>query len=137
MAFPRRLLSLSLRVKDLEAALFFYRDLLGLKVEADPPRYRLFPEGRGFLLELLHDPEAPLRPYPSLGLYHFALLLPHRKALAGVFRRLLEAGAHFEGRRPRGLGGPLLPRPRGTAWSSTGTAPRKRGPRAPSCSRRP
>ena len=80
MAFPRRLLSLSLRVKDLEAALFFYRDLLGLKVEADPPRYRLFPEGRGFLLELLHDPEAPLRPYPSLGLYHFALLLPHRTA---------------------------------------------------------
>ena len=65
MAFPRRLLSLSLRVKDLEAALFFYRDLLGLKVEADPPRQRLFPEGRGFLLARLHDPEAPLRPYPS------------------------------------------------------------------------
>jgi catechol 2,3-dioxygenase len=64
----RRLLGLTLRVRDLKAQLAFYRDLLGLEVEADPPRYRLFPQGRGFLLDLIHDPEAPLRPYPSVGL---------------------------------------------------------------------
>ncbi|GLV47477.1 glyoxalase [Thermus sp. LT1-2-5] len=103
MPFPRRLLSLALRVRDLEAALGFYRHLLGLGVEEDPPRYRLFPAGRGFYLELHHDPQAPLRPYPSLGLYHFALLLPDRKALAGVFRRLLEAGAFFEGAADHGV----------------------------------
>ncbi|BDG16871.1 VOC family protein [Thermus brockianus] len=103
MPFPRRLLSLALRVRDLGAALGFYRDLLGLEVEADPPRYRLFPKGRGFYLELLHDPGAPLRPYPSVGLYHFALLLPDRKALAGAFRRLLEAGAHWEGAADHGV----------------------------------
>ena len=132
MAFPRRLLSLSLRVKDLEAALFFYRDLLGLKVEADPPRYRLFPEGRGFLLELLHDPEAPLRPYPSLGLYHFALLLPHRKALAGVFRRLLEAGAHFEGAADHGVSEALYFRdPEGNGLELYRDRPKEAWPKGP------
>jgi catechol 2,3-dioxygenase len=96
-------LGLTLRVRDLKAQLSFYRDLLGLEVEADPPRYRLFPRGRGFLLDLIHDPEAPLRPYPSVGLYHFALLLPDRKALAAVFRRLLEGKAHFEGAADHGV----------------------------------
>ncbi len=83
--------------------LAFYRDLLGLTHEADPPYHRLTPEGGAFSLFLLHDPLAPLRPHPSVGLYHFALLLPHRKALAGVFRRLLEAGAHFEGAADHGV----------------------------------
>ena len=103
MAFPRRLSSLNLRVRDLEAALAFYRDLLGLKVEADPPRYRLFPEGEGFHLEILHDPQALPRPYPSVGLYHFALLLPNRKALARVARKLLSAPVHFEGAADHGV----------------------------------
>ena len=128
----RRLLGLTLRVRDLKAQLAFYRDLLGLEVEADPPRYRLFPRGRGFLLDLIHDPEAPLRPYPSVGLYHFALLLPDRKALAAVFRRLLEGKAHFEGaadhrvsealyfRDPKGNGLELYrDRPQG-AWPQRG-----------------
>ncbi|RTG98937.1 glyoxalase [Thermus scotoductus] len=96
MAFPPRLLALTLRVRDLEAALSFYQGLLGLRLEADPPRYRLYPRGQGFHLELVHAPEAPLRPYPSVGLYHFALLLPDRRALAGVAQRLLQAGAYFE-----------------------------------------
>jgi len=103
MAFPRRLSSLTLRVRDLEAALAFYRDLLGLKVEADPPRYRLFPEGEGFHLEVLHDPQALPRPYPSVGLYHFALLLPDRKALAQVARKLLSAPVPFEGAADHGV----------------------------------
>ncbi|WP_114312682.1 VOC family protein [Thermus caldifontis] len=103
MAFPRRFSSLSLRVRDLEAALAFYRDLLGLKVEPDPPRYWLSPEGEGFHLEILHDPQAPPRPYPSVGLYHFALLLPHRKTLAQVARRLLQASVHLEGAADHGV----------------------------------
>lgn len=103
MPFPRRLLSLALRVRDLGAALGFYRDLLGLRMEADPPLYRLFPEGRGFFLELHHDPQAPLRPYPSLGLYHLALRLADRQALAGTLRRLLEAGIPLEGAADHGV----------------------------------
>lgn len=103
MAFPRRLLSLTLRVRDLGAALRFYRDLLGLRWEADPPLHRLFPEGKAFFLELAHDPQPPHRSHPSVGLYHFALLLPNRRSLAGVFRRLLEAGAPFEGAADHGV----------------------------------
>jgi catechol 2,3-dioxygenase len=90
MSWP--LQSLRLRVKDLEAELGFYRDLLGLKVlEQDGDLTRLVPQNEGFTLELLHDPNAPLRPQPSLGLYHFALLLPDQSSLAAVFRRLIEA----------------------------------------------
>ncbi|MER3480763.1 MAG: glyoxalase [Meiothermus sp.] len=83
---------LRLRVKDLEAELGFYRDLLGLKIlEQGGLLVRLAPPNEGFILELLPDPAAPLRPQPSLGLYHFALLLPDRKSLAAVLRRLVEA----------------------------------------------
>lgn len=103
MAFPRRLVSLTLRVRNLPAVLSFYQGLLGLRLEADPPRHRLYPKGQGFHLELIHAPEAPLRPYPSVGLYHFALLLPDRRALAGVAQKLLQAGASFEGAADHGV----------------------------------
>jgi catechol 2,3-dioxygenase len=84
-----QLTGLTLRVRDLERQLAFYRDLLGLAVQGKPSL--LAPGGRRFELELIHDPSAPLRPQPSLGLYHFALLLPSRAALAAIFRRLVEA----------------------------------------------
>ena len=128
----RRLLGLTLRVRDLKAQLAFYRDLLGLEVEADPPRYRLFPRGRGFLLDLIHDPEAPLRPYPSVGLYHFALLLPDRRPLTGVFQRLLEAGVHFEGAADHGVSEALYFRdPEGNGLELYRDRPRGEWPEGP------
>ena len=99
----RRLLSLSLRVRDLENILNFYHKTLGLHLEADPPLYHLYPEGRAFTLTLLHDPRASLRPHPSVGLYHFALLVPNRTALGGLFLRLHQAGAYFEGAADHGV----------------------------------
>lgn len=90
---------LTLRVKNLETQLSFYRDLLGLEIIGSSDNQTdLSPAGRRFTLTLKHDPSAPLRPQPTLGLYHFALLLPNRKALAAVFRRLVEAQyPHFQG----------------------------------------
>ncbi len=90
---------LTLRVKNLERQLEFYRDLLGLGIIAQKDNQTtLAPAGRRFSLTLVHQPEAPLRPQPTLGLYHFALLLPDRKTLAAIFRRLAEARyAHFQG----------------------------------------
>lgn len=83
---------LALRVRDLEAALSFYTDRLGLAVHnRDGNRIELAPDGRAFMLELVHTPQAPVRLHPSIGLYHFALLLPDRAALAAVIRRLLDA----------------------------------------------
>ncbi|MBI4277093.1 MAG: VOC family protein [Armatimonadetes bacterium] len=85
------LAGLTLRVRDLDAALAFYRDLLGLEVVVrEDGRTLLAPGGRAFTLELLHDPGAAVRPARSLGLYHFALLLPDRAALAATVRRLVE-----------------------------------------------
>ena len=130
--WPRRLPGLTLRVRDLKAQLAFYRDLLGLRLEADPPRYRLTPGNQGFFLNLIHDPQAPLRPYPSVGLYHFALLLPHRKALAGVFQRLLEAGAHFEGAADHGVSEALYFRdPEGNGLELYRDRPRGEWPQGP------
>ncbi|MDW8424575.1 MAG: VOC family protein [Meiothermus sp.] len=99
------LTGLTLRVQHIERQLAFYRDLLGLEVvDQQGPRTDLAPAGRAFTLTLLHDPSAPLRPQPTLGLYHFALLLPSRAALAAVFRRLVEARyPHFQGASDHGV----------------------------------
>jgi len=84
---------LTLRVRDLDPVLTFYTDALGLPVRRRGGRsVELAPDGGAFTLELVHAPDAPVRPHPSIGLYHFALLSPDRAALAAVIRRLMEAG---------------------------------------------
>ncbi len=70
--FPLRIRSLTLRVRDLNTQRAFYQELLGLTVrEATVDRMVLTPEGGAFTLELVADPSAPVRPWPSIGLYHF------------------------------------------------------------------
>ncbi|GEM83367.1 VOC family protein [Meiothermus hypogaeus] len=99
------LTGLTLRVQDLERQLAFYRGLLGLEVlYQQGPETTLAPTGGKFTLTLLHAPNAPLRPQPTLGLYHLALLLPSRAALAAIFRRLVEARyPHFQGASDHGV----------------------------------
>jgi catechol 2,3-dioxygenase len=99
------LTGLTLRVQSLERQLAFYRDLLGLEVlRSQGQQTVLALPGRHFTLTLQHEPSAPLRPQPTLGLYHFALLLPSRAALAAVFRRLVEARyPHFQGASDHGV----------------------------------
>src|SRR5438309_2643493 len=98
------LVSLSLRVRDLGSAERFYADVLGLPItDRRPDRIRLAPEERYFALEILWDPRAPVRPRPSLGLYHFALLMPDRAALAGAIRRLLEGRWPIDGASDHGV----------------------------------
>jgi catechol 2,3-dioxygenase len=76
----------------------YYQEVLGLDVvDVDRDRTSLAPAGRVFVLDLLHAPEAPLRPYPCVGLYHFALVVPDRAALGAVFRRVLGQRAELEG----------------------------------------
>ncbi len=99
------LTGLTLRVQNLERQLAFYRDLLGLEVlRSQGQQTELALPGRHFTLTLQHEPSAPLRPQPTLGLYHFALLLPGRAALAAIFRRLVEAHyPHFQGASDHGV----------------------------------
>ncbi len=98
------LAGLTLRVRDLEAALVFYRDLLGLRVAArNGDQARLEPDGGAFTLHLAGAPRAVSSPAASLGLYHFALLLPDRAALSAILRRLLEARWPLHGASDHGV----------------------------------
>ncbi len=96
---------LTLRVQNLERQMAFYCGLLGLEVvRQEGAQTDLAPAGGGFTLTLEHDPQAPLRPQPTLGLYHFALLLSNRGPLAAVFRRLVEARyPYFQGAADHGV----------------------------------
>jgi catechol 2,3-dioxygenase len=95
---------LSLRVRDLGGVLRFYTEALGMPVRRrDGDRVELAPEGGAFTLELVHAPQAPARAHPSIGLYHFALLLPDRPRLAAVIRRLLEAQWRVDGASDHGV----------------------------------
>ncbi len=92
------LVRLALRCRDLNTLTDYYTSVLGLEViERDGPRVVLAPADRRFHLDLHHDPDAPLRPYPCPGLYHFALVVPDRPALGAIFRRLIELREPFEG----------------------------------------
>src|SRR3970040_2997871 len=109
------LAGLDLRVRDRDAVLRFYRDALGLQVEAEDNILYFRPEGGVFTLTLEVDPAAPRRPPRSVGLYHFALLLPDRAALAALLRGLLEAGWPLDGAGDHGVSDAPYPRhPEGT-----------------------
>jgi catechol 2,3-dioxygenase len=89
---------LSLRVRDLDAMLAYYVGRIGLVETAkDGDTVTLAPEGELFHLDLVHEPDAPQRPYPCPGLYHFAMVVPDRPALGAVFRFLLDQREPFEG----------------------------------------
>jgi catechol 2,3-dioxygenase len=98
------LVGLELRVRDLEACVSYYQDVLGLTVvDVDRERTSLAPAGRLFRLDLLRDPDAPLRPYPCVGLYHFALVVPDRAALGAILHRLIDQRADLEGMSDHGV----------------------------------
>ena len=98
------LVRVALRVRDLEACLAYYRDALGLEVvDVEAERTTVAPAGRLFALDLLHAPDAPRRPYPCVGLYHFALVVPDRSALGAIFRRLLDRRESFDGMSDHGV----------------------------------
>jgi catechol 2,3-dioxygenase len=105
MNLSLQLKGLTLRVKNLEQQLSFYHDLLGFQViHSKGNQTDLALANQHFKLSLIHEPTAPLRPQPTLGLYHFALLLPDRKSLADVIRNLLEYRyPNFQGASDHGV----------------------------------
>lgn len=81
-----------LRVRDLERSLSFYLDVLGFKlVSGGAHTATLSATGRGpGLIVLTARKDASARPPRSTGLYHFAIRVPNRRALAMVIRHLEE-----------------------------------------------
>jgi catechol 2,3-dioxygenase len=100
----------TLRVRDLRKELLFYEGQLGLRVSR---RFKDATENLelvelGFkrnsnsgdgppLLTLKHDPDARDAPHDSAGLFHFAVLVPHRKSHASTFVALERSDVPFHG----------------------------------------
>jgi len=96
-----------LKVADLERALGFYRDVLGLTVTQRLGNRAAFLAAGGYHHHLGLNtwesagggPPAP----GTTGLYHVAFLYPTRAELADAIRRLVEAGIPIEGGADHGV----------------------------------
>lgn len=90
-----RLGPVHLQVADIERSLAFYQDVLGLRpVRRQASRVTLAPYANDTPLVELHE-HAAARPAPrrgSLGLYHFAILLPDRPSLGRFMHHLGDIG---------------------------------------------
>jgi catechol 2,3-dioxygenase len=87
-----------LQVASVARSLDFYRGLLGLEARevAGGETTLLTPDGRE-LVRLRERPDAVAKPRATTGLYHFAILVPDRGALAAVYLRLHGGGWPFHG----------------------------------------
>jgi catechol 2,3-dioxygenase len=87
------------RVSDLDRALQFYKNLLGLvETKSDEGTLTLSAYGNSEpLLRLTEDRAAERRQTRSPGLFHLALLYPTRKDLAKIFKQLYVRRWPFQG----------------------------------------
>ena len=86
----------SLTVADLPRALAFYTERLGFRVHAAGGGIAQLGAGAGDLLVLVERKEAPRAP-GATGLFHFAVLLPSRKALSLALARLADTRTLLHG----------------------------------------
>ena len=95
---------ITLRVSDMDRALAFYRDLLGLaELEHVGDTVALGARGHARLITLKALPETHARPSGMVGLYHFALLLPTRRELGLTLLRLFQERWPFQGFADHGV----------------------------------
>ena len=124
-----------LTVSDLDRSLAFYRDVLGFEETARYGRDAVFVSAGGYHhhigLNTWAGRGAP-RPAPgTTGLYHFAILLPDRAALASAVRRVLDAGIPLEGASDHGVSEAIYLRdPDGNGIELYWDRPRGEWPRA-------
>ncbi len=95
------------KVADLERALGFWRDVIGLEVQARMGRQAAFLSAGGYhhhiALNTWESAGGAWPPPGTTGLYHVALLYPDRAALAVALRQVLEAGIPLEGASDHGV----------------------------------
>ncbi|AVO46698.1 VOC family protein [Phreatobacter cathodiphilus] len=96
-----------LKVADLDRALAFYRDVLGFEVMQRYGDQAVFLSAGGYHHHLglnTWESKGGRPPAPgTTGLYHTAILYPHRAALADALRRLVEAGIRLDGASDHGV----------------------------------
>jgi catechol 2,3-dioxygenase len=94
--------SVSLKVANLAASLAFYRQSLGFQLLQEIPGKADLGVGSTRLLELVEVPGAPHREGVT-GLYHFAVLLPHRRDLARLLFHLAQNEVEIQGVADHGV----------------------------------
>jgi len=125
-----------LTVSDLDRALAFYRDVLGFEVTSRYGRDAVFLSAGGYHhhigLNTWAGRGAPRPARGTTGLYHFAILFPDRRTLAGAVRRVLEAGVPLEGAADHGVSEAIYLRdPDGNGVELYHDRPEREWPRAP------
>jgi catechol 2,3-dioxygenase len=96
-----------LKVADLDRALAFWRDVIGLEVQQRMGTQAAFLSAGGYhhhiALNTWDSAGGAWPPPGTTGLYHVALLYPDRPALAVALRRLVQAGVALEGASDHGV----------------------------------
>jgi len=96
-----------LTVSNLERALAFYRDALGFEITQRYGDGAVFVSAGGYHhhmgLNVWAGEGAPPPPPGRTGLYHVAILYPHRAELARAFKRLFDHGVPIEGAADHGV----------------------------------
>jgi len=102
----KRVLSVSLSVRDINEQLEFYKELgFQERKRFNTKEGEIIEVGLPgpTLLQLVQDKDARIPPRSMAGLYHFAILLPDRKSLAKTYLRIGESGIPFEGFADHGV----------------------------------
>ncbi|WP_209442235.1 VOC family protein [Neoroseomonas oryzicola] len=96
-----------LKVADIDRALAFWRDVIGLEEQQRYGDQAVFLSAGGYhhhiALNTWESKGGAWPPPGTTGLFHVALLYPDRKALAQALLRLLEAGWPLEGASDHGV----------------------------------
>jgi catechol 2,3-dioxygenase len=99
-----RLGAVALTVSDLAQASRFYESILGLTTaERQGNGVALSADEGPALIRLTERLNAQPKPARTTGLYHFAILLPHRRGLANALRRLVEKRYPVQGAADHGV----------------------------------
>jgi catechol 2,3-dioxygenase len=96
-----------LKVADLDRALAFWRDVIGMEVQQRMGDQAAFLSAGGYhhhiALNTWESAGGPPPPRGTTGLYHVALLYPDRPSLAAALLRVLQAGVPLEGASDHGV----------------------------------
>lgn len=90
-----RMGAVRLRVRDAARSIAFYRDTVGLALIGTEGAISRLGVGSDVLVELEAAPDAGPHPRGATGLFHVAILVPSRVALAIVLRRLIAQGVRL------------------------------------------
>jgi catechol 2,3-dioxygenase len=128
LADATRLGAVELTVTNLDRAIAFYQDAIGLRLQRREDPVAVMGAG-GEELVVLHEEPGARPPQRHAGLYHFALLFPTREELARAVLRVAQARVPIDGASNHGTHEALyLPDPDGHGIELAADFPRERWP---------